>query len=132
MFEKSINNNYNNNNNKKHVNLHKRNYNWLLLITFILLFARLSMPNPKLSWLKLNCSEFNGSDLDLDRLFRAIMNNITAINSKIIVVNIAIMTPTKCCSGSWSIGFGDITICLPAKNVYMKIQTRKMIFHEWN
>lgn len=44
-----------------------------------------------------------------DRLFLAIMKSMTAIRSRMIVVRMAMMTPTKFCSGSWSIGFGDIT-----------------------
>lgn len=38
------------------------------------------------------------------------MNRITTIKSNIIVVRTAIITPTKFCSGSWSIGFGEITV----------------------
>lgn len=52
----------------------------------------------------------DASERDLDRLLRAIINKITAIKSKMIVVKTAMMTPTKCCSGSWSIGFGEITV----------------------
>lgn len=38
------------------------------------------------------------------------MNIIAAINSKIIIVKMAMMKAMKCCSGSWSIGFGDMTM----------------------
>lgn len=66
------------------------------------------MPSPNVSWLKLCCNELSTSERRV-RLFLAIINIIAAINSKIIIVKMAMMKAIKCCSGSWSIGFGEMT-----------------------
>lgn len=77
--------------------------------TFILLFCLLSTLKLSPSVCKLCCKPPSPSVLR-DLLFRAIMNRITTIKSNIIVVRTAIITPTKFCSGSWSIGFGEMTV----------------------
>lgn len=94
-----------------------------LIITLKLLFRRLSMP--KLSVCKLCCSASSTAAVRV-RLFFATMNMMMTISSRMMVVRAAITTPTKCGSGSWSIGFGEITVELMQKRNEESVVSCKM------
>lgn len=87
----------------------------------LLPFIRLLSTPPNVSGLKLCWKASKTLPRPRARLLRAIIKSIMATSSKMIVVSTVIITPTIFGSGSWSMGFGEIT----AKNLCEKSKKKK-------